>query len=272
MKQKLLAIVINLIPIALLVGLFATCWQIALVFFGHWYLSLLAQSLFHHRYAAHGMFRMPRWMEKAMIAFTWISMGSSYINHRAYAVLHTMHHDFSDSETDPHSPHYSSNIFTMMWKTKQIYTKILRHPMFFRKYLSYLQRGRWPLIEAIAESWASRIFWILTYVAGYLLLIHFCQLSWWWMALLPIHFMMSPIHGALVNWFGHKLGYRNHKEEPDHSVNSLPIDVVCGGELFQNNHHHRGNKIYFGDYWWEIDPIGFTAKCFMFCGLFKPAA
>jgi len=47
---------------------------------------------------------------------------------------------------------------------------------------------------------------------------------------------MGPVHGAIVNWCGHKYGYKNF-DNGDASRNSLPFDFLTGGELFQNNHH-----------------------------------
>ena len=35
--------------------------------------------------------------------------------------------------------------------------------------------------------------------------------------LLPVHFVMGPIHGAIVNWCGHKYGYRNFDTTRDDS-------------------------------------------------------
>jgi stearoyl-CoA desaturase (delta-9 desaturase) len=64
---------------------------------------------------------------------------------------------------------------------------------------------------------------------------------------------MGPIHGAIVNWCGHKYGYRNF-ENNDLSRNVLPIDFVTLGELFQNNHHHAGTRPNFAVRWFEIDP------------------
>jgi stearoyl-CoA desaturase (delta-9 desaturase) len=71
--------------------------------------------------------------------------------------------------------------------------------------------------------------------------------------LLPIHFFMGPIHGAAVNWCGHKYGYSNYDNE-DHSKNSLPLDFLMMGELFQNNHHKSPNDANFAKRWFEIDP------------------
>ena len=70
--------------------------------------------------------------------------------------------------------------------------------------------------------------------------------------LLPIHFLMGPTHGLIVNWFGHWAGYRNTKT-PDNSKNTLPIDLFLMGELYQNNHHAEPNNPNFARRWWEID-------------------
>jgi stearoyl-CoA desaturase (delta-9 desaturase) len=72
--------------------------------------------------------------------------------------------------------------------------------------------------------------------------------------LLPIHFLMGPVHGAIVNWAGHKYGYRNFNEN-DYSKNTLVFDFLMLGELFQNNHHHAGARANFAAKWWEIDPV-----------------
>ena len=50
---------------------------------------------------------------------------------------------------------------------------------------------------------------------------------------------MGPVHGAIVNWAGHKIGYRNYDSD-DNSKNTLVFDVLTMGELFQNNHHKWG--------------------------------
>jgi stearoyl-CoA desaturase (delta-9 desaturase) len=76
-----------------------------------------------------------------------------------------------------------------------------------------------------------------------------------WYLLLPIHFMMGPIHGAIVNWCGHKYGYRNFDTtQHDKSRNTLIFDFVTMGELFQNNHHKFGMSPNFAARRFEIDP------------------
>ena len=108
---------------------------------------------------------------------------------------------------------------------------------------------QWNLLEKIGNSWTSRIVW--AYVIFYLIY----SPSWWFFFLLPVHFLMGPIHGAIVNWCGHKYGYRNFKEIKDRSTNALPFDFLTLGELFQNNHHKFPNRPNFGFRKFEFDPV-----------------
>ncbi len=64
------------------------------------------RSLFLHRYAAHRMYTMGPRTERALHLLTYLLQGSSYLSPRAYAILHRQHHAYSDTEKDPHSPHY----------------------------------------------------------------------------------------------------------------------------------------------------------------------
>ena len=64
---------------------------------------------------------------------------------------------------------------------------------------------------------------------------------------------MGPIHGAIVNWCGHKYGYQSF-DNGDASRNTLPFDFLTAGELFQNNHHKYGMSPNFAVRRFEIDP------------------
>lgn len=222
------------------------------VFVIHWYLSLFCQTFFLHRYSAHKMFIMSKPWERFFYLLTYISQGSSYLSPRAYAILHRMHHAFSDTEKDPHSPHHTKNVFTMMWETKDIYNAVLNRK---RNIEARFERNypEWATVEKLGDSWFSRAGWAILYVAFYVLAYLYLDMHWAFFFLLPIHFLMGPIHGAIVNWSGHKYGYQNFDNQ-DKSKNSLIFDFLMMGELFQNNHHKRPNNINFGSKWWEIDP------------------
>jgi stearoyl-CoA desaturase (delta-9 desaturase) len=79
----------------------------------------------------------------------------------------------------------------------------------------------------------------------------FVTAPWQW-ALLPGHWIMGAMHGAIVNWGGHRYGYRNFDLD-DVSRNTLPIDFLTGGELYQNNHHKYPMSPNFAARWFELD-------------------
>jgi stearoyl-CoA desaturase (Delta-9 desaturase) len=223
-------------------------WAIAIFFVLHWQASVFFQTFFLHRYGAHRMFTMSKGWERFFLLCTYVTQGSSFLSPRGYAILHRMHHAYSDTEKDPHSPLYFSNVGTMMLATK-------------KKYDDYAYRRiepearfaaglpEWPALERLGQSWAGRIAWGLAYTAFY---VHFATHLWVYL-LLPIHFVMGPVHGAIVNWCGHKYGYRNF-ENGDASRNTLPFDFVTLGELFQNNHHKFGMSPNFAVRRFELDP------------------
>jgi stearoyl-CoA desaturase (delta-9 desaturase) len=217
-------------------------------FLAHWYLSLFAQTFFLHRYAAHKMFTMSPFMEKLFYVLTFIFQGSSFLSPYAYGVMHRLHHAHADTEQDPHSPSFSRNLFDMMLKTKNYYNEILRREDKIEdKYKKNVPN--WPFMEKIGDSWLIRLAWGLFYVWFY---VQFAD-HWAYFLLLPIHFLMGPVHGVIINWYAHKYGYRNF-EVSDTARNLLPVDFLMMGESYHNNHHKFGGRANFGIKWHEFDP------------------
>lgn len=194
------------------------------------------------------MFTMSKGWERFFYFMTFITQGSSFLNPRAYAIMHRMHHAYSDTKKDPHSPHFFKDVFGMMWETKKIYFDYVMHKIEPDKAFQG-NYPEWPLIDKISDMWVTRIAFGTFYTLFY---IHFAT-HWWMFLLLPIHYLMGPIHGAIVNWCGHKYGYSNFDND-DRSKNSLPWDFLMLGELFQNNHHKSPNSLNFAKKWFEFDP------------------
>ena len=90
---------------------------ILIFLFAHWFLCVFCQTFFLHRYGAHRMFTMSKGWERFFHLLTYVAQGSSYLNPRGYAVLHREHHAYSDTENDPHSPHFHRNVIAMMKHT-----------------------------------------------------------------------------------------------------------------------------------------------------------
>jgi stearoyl-CoA desaturase (Delta-9 desaturase) len=189
--------------------------------------------------------------------------GASFLNPRAYAIMHRMHHTYSDTEKDPHSPHFFKDVIGMMSHTKKIYADFASGKATPERAFDG-QYPTWPLVDMIADAWIVRIMFAAFYVAFYMTF----ATSAWMFLLLPVHFLMGPVHGAIVNWCGHKYGYSNYDNE-DHSKNTIPIDLLLMGELMQNNHHKKPNSPNFAQKAFEFDPTYPVLKFLNFVGVIK---
>ena len=152
----------------------------------------------------------------------------------------------------------------MMLHTAKIYQAFitgerLPEKQFTREYLP-----NWEKLDRIGYSWPSRLLFSAGYIAFY---VAFAPSAWFFL-LLPFHFLMGPIQGAVVNWFGHKLGYSNY-DNGDHSKNSSPWGILLMGELFQNNHHYAKNNANFARKWYEFDPTYMIMRMLHFVGIIK---
>lgn len=213
-----------------------------------WYSGLFFQTFFLHRYAAHQSFKMSRLGEKICFVLTWITQGSNYLSAYGYGVMHRMHHAYADTENDPHSPKYDPNIFSMMWRTKNIYADINSNKIAVEEKFTK-NVPQWTSFDRFASSWFSRIMWGTLYT----LFFYYFATAWWQWLLLPVAYLMAPIHGVIINWFAHIYGYTNF-EVSDTSKNLLRFDWLMMGEGYHNNHHKHGGRPNFGGVrWHEID-------------------
>jgi stearoyl-CoA desaturase (delta-9 desaturase) len=206
---------------------------------------------------------MSKFWEKVFYVCSWLFQGSSYLSPFAYGKMHRMHHAYADTEKDVHSPKHDGTLWKMMNKTKKVYSDIFSGKTILdKKFLGSLPE--WNSFDKFASAWPTRIAVGLLYVVFYFAFAN----HWWLFLLLPIHFLMSPIHGAIINWFAHRVGYRNHKVE-DTSTNIFPIEILMLGEALHNNHHKMGTRPNFAQKWFEFDPTYVVILIFNAIGIIK---
>lgn len=215
----------------------------------HWYLSLFAQTFFHHRYAAHRAFTMSKGWERFFFIYSYITQGSSYMSPRVYAILHRIHHAYTDTELDPHSPSYDGNVVSMMWRTSATYVQIMKNKIpVEERFLKNIPQANW--LDWWGNTWYSRILWSAAYVWFY---VAFAPSAWWYL-LIPLHIVMGPVHGVIINWFAHKYGETNFQTD-NTSKNLFKVDLLMLGEGYHNNHHKFPSRSNFATGRGEFDPV-----------------
>ncbi len=213
----------------------------------HWYVSLFFQTFFLHRYCSHKMFTLSPFWERFFYFMTFLSQGVSFLHPRGYAIMHIKHHQNSDTENDPHSPQNYKNIVSMMLSTYEKYKNSIIEANHTQN-PNYTEIPIWPKLDQFAEGKFNLILWPVVYISIYTYL----NIDLVFYPLIILHCLVGPIQGAIVNWCGHKIGYQNY-DNGDYSKNTLPIDFLLMGELYQNNHHKNGNKLNFAAKWFELD-------------------
>jgi stearoyl-CoA desaturase (delta-9 desaturase) len=106
----------------------------------------------------------------------------------------------------------------------------------------------WKWFDTWGNSSLSRILWIGLYVFVYIIFAP----SFWWFLLIPIHVVMGPLHGVIVNWFAHKYGKTNFDTD-NTSKNLFKVDLLMLGEGYHNNHHAYPSKVNFATNKGEFD-------------------
>ncbi len=168
---------------------------------------------------------------------------------RVYAILHRIHHAYTDTEHDPHSPQYDKNVISMMWRTSVTYVQIMKSQIpVEERFLKNVPAMNW--LDRWGNTWYSRILWSAVYVCFY---VAFAPSAWWYL-LIPMHIVMGPIHGVVINWFAHKYGHANF-ETDNTSKNLFKVDVLMLGEGYHNNHHKFPSRSNFATQKGEFDPV-----------------
>jgi stearoyl-CoA desaturase (delta-9 desaturase) len=186
----------------------------------------------------------------------WLTTG---MNTKQWVAIHRKHHQVTDVEGDPHSPHVFG-IKTVMTTGWYLYNKASKDANFVMQY------GK-----GTPKDWIERKLYTPYTRLGIVLMlaIDLLLFGWWGFLVWGVQMVWIPFWAAgMINGMGHWWGYRNG-ETKDHSRNISPIGVIVGGEELHNNHHADISNPKFSLKPWEFDIGWMYIKGLEFLGLAK---
>ncbi|MDJ0570423.1 MAG: acyl-CoA desaturase [Pleurocapsa sp. MO_192.B19] len=208
-------------------------------------------TLGFHRLVSHRSFEVPKLLEYFLIFCGTIAGQGGPLD---WIGLHRIHHQHSDTESDPHNSlkgFYWSHLGWMLCQNpanEKIprYTKDISGDRFYQ----FCQYGMIP-IQIILGL-------ILYYLGGWPFVI------WGIFVRLVVVFHCT----WFVNSATHKSGYKSY-ESNDTSLNCWWVAVLTFGEGWHNNHHAFQYSARHGLEWWEIDLTWMMIQTLAFLGLAK---
>jgi len=203
-------------------------------------------SVFYHRGLTHGAITLsPRLRKFVVFSGNWITG----IDPKGWVCLHRLHHEYSDTAKDPHSPAIYGIVGTMLAqlrgfnvalrgliKKQEPYTSVVKDLEFD---VSWLNRNRMWYVPYVVHA-------LIALVIGWGFGLWLLGAAYW------LGIMSHPLQGWMVNAFGHSKGYRNYQLK-DASTNNSIVAWIVMGEGFQNNHHQSPSSAKFSHKWFEVD-------------------
>ena len=215
-------------------------------------LTAVGITIGYHRLFTHRSFETNR-VVKAIFAI----LGSMAVEGPLlkWVAMHRRHHQHSDEEGDPHSPHLHGEglwgVVTGLWHA-HVGWIFDRDPDNIERYVGDLTKDR-------ALRWISNMFplWVLVSLLVPTVLGGVISLSWSgallglvWGGLARI-FLVHHVTWS-INSVCHLWGSRDF-ESHDESRNNFIFGVLALGEGWHNNHHAFPTSARHGLRWWQID-------------------
>lgn len=237
------------------VALFFFSWQNLLASAILWWVSgSWGIGMGYHRLLTHRGYKAPRWLERFLATCGTLAVQSGPI---AWVTTHRIHHAFTETDRDPHSPRngtYWSHIGWIFRGTAQVQPEAA-----IQKYSPDLVRD--PYLVFI-----DKYYYMTSVIVG----LGLWAIGGWTMVLWAIFFrtVVGWHFTWLVNSATHLWGTRRFATRDDSRNNRL-IAAITFGEGWHNNHHAFPRSARHGLAWHELDPNWIQIRLLEKLGLFK---
>jgi stearoyl-CoA desaturase (Delta-9 desaturase) len=228
--------------------------------------NMIGIGVGYHRLFSHRSFQATRPV-KAILAImgSFASQGPVVF----WAAVHRRHHNFSDREGDPHSPHLHApgfiNELKGFWHahtgwlfSPEVYDWVLYVPDLVKDRMIMRINRLYFLWVALGLAIPSAIGYFL--IGGWRGALD----GFLWGGLIRI---ALAHHGTWsVNSICHIFGKRPYRSN-DYSRNNPWMAVAVFGEGWHNNHHAFPSSAYHGLHWWQVDLHGYIIRALAFLHL-----
>ena len=218
------------------------------------HLTIVSVTLYLHRCQSHRGVEFHPVLSHAMRFWLWMTTGMTT---KQWVAIHRKHHQNTDVEGDPHSPHIFG-IWSLVFGGVKFYNQAGADASMIMKY------GM-----GTPKDWIERKLYTPHHRLGILLMLIIDLLFFgpWGFIVWGVQMIWIPFHAAgLINGLGHWWGYKNGPTK-DHSRNILPWGIWIGGEELHSNHHADISNPKFSQKWWEFDIGWFYIRVLSVLGL-----
>lgn len=220
-------------------ALFAFSWQNLAVTAALWWVaSSWGVGIGYHRLLTHRGFKTPKWLEYFLSVCGTLGLQSGPLN---WVTTHRIHHAFTETDKDPHSPRngtYWAHIGWIFKGTAQHQTEATQ-----KRYTPDMANDKFHVV-------LNKYYWVNIVLLGAALF----AVGGWSMVLWGVflRIVMSWHFTWLVNSATHLWGSRRFETRDDSRNNGL-VAAVTFGEGWHNNHHAHPRSAKHGLTWREID-------------------
>ena len=239
---------IGLIHLGGLLAPFTFTWSAFWLCLGlMWTTGWVGIALCYHRLLTHRSFKAPRWLEYLL---TFCGVLAAQGGPVGWASAHRLHHAYSDTPQDPHSPvesfwwgHMGWFLYTDPRRAKCTALDLARDP--FHLFLNRTQ-GLWPVLLGVLLYALGGLPWLIWGLSVRTVVVY--HVTW------------------LVNSAAHTWGYQSYRTN-DRSTNCWWVALLSFGEGWHNNHHAFPRSAAHGLRWWELDLTYMTVRALALFGL-----
>jgi stearoyl-CoA desaturase (delta-9 desaturase) len=246
---------VSIFHVLAIAAFFTFSWQNLLAAVLTWWIAgSWGIGLGYHRLLTHRGFKSPKWLERFLAACGTLALQSGPL---AWVTTHRVHHAFTETDKDPHSPRngtYWSHIGWIFRGTAQNQSE------------STVKRYSPDLLRDPFLVFLEKYYWVTPIVAAIVLF----AIGGWTMVVWAIFFRtVIGWHATwLVNSATHLWGKRRFETRDDSRNNGL-IAAITFGEGWHNNHHAIPRSARHGLTWREFDVNWVQIKVLEKLGLAK---